>query len=244
VSIARRLDAIEVALDPTARVLRWLAEAHEYVSFERYIEATLTARREMPVDRLVRESIAVVRTQRQGPAEAEKAVQAEVRATLVPFFIILRINEVTAQALERELLLHGALTAYLLLSIERGTRRPELPPARVRDLAVARVGDLHALRDARAIVEQRFLGGEQALFPAAQREWDAQFVRTDLLARMAVRQVELDRGAPVDGGSPLVPEGRTARCVDDLVEPARAKTLDLLGDGQGAMTRIRGWLTA
>lgn len=37
-------------------------------------------------------------------------------------------------------------------------------------------------------------------------------------------------------------QARTERCIDDLVEPARAKTLDLLGDGKGALSRLRGWL--
>lgn len=244
-TIARRLDAIEAALDPTARVVRWLAEAHQYDSFERYFEATLTGGGEMPLDRLVRESIAAARTQRQGPAETYRAVQAELRSTVVRFFVALRLNEVTAQVLEREVFVHGALTAYLLLSVERGCRQsPELRPERLSDLAVARVGELHALRDARAIVERRFLGGEPALFPAAMRAWDEQFTQTDLLARMAVRQVELDGGPPTDGDAPLVPVGRTERCIDDLVEPAQAKTLDLLGDGNGALSRLRGWLVA
>jgi hypothetical protein len=202
VTIARRVDAIEAALDPTARVLRWLAEAHAFDSFERYIEATLTAGGEMPLDRLVRESIAAVRTQRQGPAETEKGVQVELRSTVVRFFIVLRINKVTAQALEREVLLRMTLTAHLLLSTERGARQlPELRSDRLRDLAVGRVGELHALRDARATNEQRFLGGEQALFPSARRQWDPQVAQTDLLARMAVRQVELDGGEPIDGNA-------------------------------------------
>jgi hypothetical protein len=99
---------------------------------------------------------------------------------------------------------------------------------------VARVGELHALRDARAIVQLRFLGGEPALFLSARREWDEQSARTELLARMAVREIELDGGPPIDGDAPPVPPGRIERCTDNLVEPAPAKTLDLLGDVHGA----------
>ena len=46
----------------------------------------------------------------------------------------------------------------------------------------------------------------------------------------------------MDGDAPLIPEGRTERCIDDLVEPARAKTLDLMGDGYEALRRLRGWI--
>jgi hypothetical protein len=240
VTIARRLDAIETGLDPTARVLHWLAEAHAYDSFDAYVEAALTGHGEMPLDRLVCESSEAARARRASDEDA----RAEIRSTVVRYFIVLRISEVTAQALEREALLHAALTAYMLLAVERGARQDGewLSVAHLRDLALARVGELHALRDARSLVEQRFLGGERALFPAAQRAWEAQFTQADRLARMTVRQGELDGAPGINGDAPLVAPGRTERCIDDLVEPARAKTLDLMGDGHGALTRMRAWL--
>ena len=243
-TVARRLAAAETELDPTGRVLRWLAEAHAYDTFDHYVEATLTGSGEMPLDRLVRESMGAVRGRKLPAAEADKALRTEVRSTVVRYFIALRIIEVTAQALEREVLVHGALTGFLLLAIERAERQPEelLSTSRLRDLLVGRVGELHALRDARAIVEQRFLAGQPVLYATAQREWDQQLVQTDLVARLAVRHVELEGGEALDGDAPLVPVGRTERCIDDLVEPARAKALDLLGDGYGALERLRGWL--
>ena len=240
-TVARRLAAVESELDPTGRVLRWLAEAHAYDTFDHYVEATLRGSGEMPLDRLVRESIAAARGRKLPKAEADRAVRAELRSTVVRYFIALQIIQTTAQVLDREVLIHGALTAYLLLAIEHGKER-DLSTSRLRDLLVARVGELHALRDARAIVEERFLAGRPALFPKAQAEWEEQFTQIDLVARMAVREVELEGGEPMDGDAPLIPPGRTERCIADLVEPARIKALDVLGDGYGAMERVRGWL--
>ena len=197
-TVARRLAAIEGELDPTGRVLRWLAEAHQYDRFDAYIKATLTGGAEMPLDRLVRESADTARGRKLPGAEADKADRAEIRATVVRYFIALTIIEVTAHALEREAFIHAALTGYLLLAIERGERQPPpemLPLSRLRDLLVGRVGELHALRDARGIVEQRFLGGQSALFPAARREWEQQFVQTDLIARMALRRSSSTAGS-------------------------------------------------
>jgi hypothetical protein len=245
VTVARRLAAVETELDATGRVLRWLAEAHAYDTFDHYVEATLTGSGEMPLDRLVRESIAAARARRLPAAQADDAARAEVRSTVVRYFTALRIIEVTAQALEREALVHGAFTGFLLLAIERAERQPDdlLSTSRLRELLIGRVGELHALRDARAIVEQRFLAGQPVLYPSTQLAWDQQFVQTDVIARMAVRQVELEGGEALDGDAPLIPVGRTERFIADLVEPARAKALDLLGDGYGALERLRGWLT-
>ncbi len=238
---ARRLAAVETELDSTGRVLRWLAEAHAYDTFDHYVEATLASGGEGPLDRLVRESMAAARGRKLPKAEADKAVRAELRSTVVRYFIALQIIQTTAQVLDREVLIHGALTAYMLLAIEHGKER-DLSTSRIRDLLVGRVGELHALRDARAIVEERFLAGQSALFPRAQEEWDEQFSQTEQVAVMAIRSVELDGGEPMDGDAPLNPPGRTERCIADLVEPARIKALDLLGDGYGAMERVRGWL--
>jgi hypothetical protein len=90
----------------------------------------------------------------------------EIRSTVVAYFIALRITEVTAHVLEREPLIHAALTAFMLLSIERSDPQPSaLSGSSLRDAAIRRLGELHATADARAIVEQRFLGGKHGPLP-------------------------------------------------------------------------------
>jgi hypothetical protein len=172
------------------------------------------------------------------------AVRTAIRSTVFRFFLALRIIEATESVLERETLIHGYLSAHALLALEseRWRAMSDLGPGGLREVIVGRVGELTALRDARVEVEGRYLGGQSPLFAATVRGWDEQFQQWEALARQSVQMAEFLDAPPMDGDAPLVPDGRQERCVLDLTEPARAKTLDLMGDGWGALERLRGWL--
>jgi hypothetical protein len=244
-TVARRLAAVEAVLGPTELVNRWLAEAHAYDSFERFVEATVMAgSTEPPLDRLIREISQATRSRKPVPADVNAAVRIAIRSTVFRFFLALRIIETTESALELERLRYAALSAHALLALEdeRWSATSDLGPGGLRDVIVARFGELTALRDARVEVEGRYLAGQSPLFAATVRGWDEQFQQWEALARQSVRIAEFLAAPPMDGDAPLVPDGRRERCVLDLTEPARAKTLDLMGDGREALERLRGWL--
>jgi hypothetical protein len=245
VTVARRLAAVEADLDPTQLVNRWLAEAHAYDSFEGFLDATILAGpSEPPLDRLIREVSQATRSRRPAPPDVEMAVRTAIRSTVFRFFLALRIIEATESVLERETLVHGYLSAHALLALEseRWRAMSDLGPAGLRDVIVGRVGELTALRDARVEVESRYLSGQSPLFAATVRGWDELFQQAEALARQSVRIAEFMDAPTMDADVPLVPDGRRERCVLDLTEPARAKTLDLMGDGRGALDRFRRWL--
>jgi len=61
---------------------------------------------------------------------------------------------------------------------------------------------------------------------------------------MANRLVELDGGASIDPERTIPTEARIEARLADLVEMARIKTLDDIGDGRAAIDRTRRWLAA
>jgi hypothetical protein len=59
---------------------------------------------------------------------------------------------------------------------------------------------------------------------------------------MAIRLAELDGAAPPPPDDPVAFEARVSALVSDLVEPARSKAYDELGDGRKALTLAIAWL--
>ncbi len=243
----RRLAAIEASLSPTQRVVRWLAEAHEHGSFEAWGQATFAAGPDaLPLDRLGREAADAVRRSRRGAArDTEDAVYRAVLDTVFRVQLVLRIIEVTDTTLRREVLILAALSAHLALTLETAPeRRPgAIPLAAQRDLLFARVAELHALEAVRTIVEDRYLDGQTALFPDAVENWADQVRGSEEMAVRALRLAELD-GVPALDEAHLgeASDEQVGRCVDDLVEAARIKALDELGDGRAAVSRAIRWL--
>jgi hypothetical protein len=60
-------------------------------------------------------------------------------------------------------------------------------------------------------------------------------------AVLADRLVELDGGQSIEDERTIPTEERIEACVGDLVEVARIKTLDDLGEGRAAFDRTRRW---
>ena len=244
----RRLAAVEASLSPTERVVRWLVAAHAYGSFETWGHATFAEGPDtLPLDRLAREAAEAVRGgRRHGSPETEEAVYQAVLATVFRVQLVIRIIDLTATALRLEGLILAVLSAHVALTLERAVE-PESRATRIaelRDLLFERVAELHALEAARTIVEARYLGGQTALFPDAVGDWADQVHRSEEMAVMALRIAELDGAPPLDEARyALTDQDRVSACVADLVEAAKIKALDELGDGRAAISRAIRWLS-
>jgi hypothetical protein len=243
-TLTRRVSTLEADGDATERVVRWLAEAHAYDDFDTYVAATFPDD-DLPMDRLSRETVAAIRG-RKGPRsrDVEAEVAEALRAVVFRIHLALRILETTQEALDREVLLHGYLSLLLVVQMDND---PEHRGAfgtvdGIRDVLVDRVGHMLALQEAREQAEARYLGGQTALFPNMQRDWAAQLQRSKSSAMHAVRAAELDGLPHIDPDAGVPTEAAVERFFGDLVEVARIKALDTVGDGWAAHKRMRAWL--
>jgi hypothetical protein len=248
VTLVRRLSALESDLDPTARVVGWLEEAHAYDSLERYAAAIIERPDLLPLNCLPREAIAVIRARRGArTSDIDEEVRETLRSIVFRVYLVLGMAERTTAVLDREGLVSALLAAHLALAAEFHDRidRPVLPADRCRDLLLERVLSLLALAAAHRCVEARYLGGRTALFPETARLWTEQVAESQTLAAMAIRLAELDGYAPIDEDLQLVPsQARIEASIADLVEVARIKTLDDIGEGQAAIDRMRRWFAS
>jgi hypothetical protein len=247
VTFARRISAIEADLDPTQRVVAWLAKAHADDSFDAYTRMVISEDPpDLPLDRLPREAIEAVRGRRpRGSPDVEAAVREAIRAVVFRIHLVMRVIDVTDGALRLEGLVLALLTAHVSLALEAEGRaaKLEIHLARHRDLLLDRVAELLALQEARRRVEERYLAGHPALFPATARQWDEQLRNAQEAAVMVLRLAELEGAAPIDKERQFAPHpDRIEACIADLVEVARIKTLDDMGDGRAVLERIRRWL--
>ena len=245
----RRLAKLETVLDPTQLVLRWLDEAHAYDDFTAYTRSLFGAGPgAFPMDRLAREAeaCAQIRTRGQPRDEIETAVRRSIIAALFGVQLILRINALSAECLEREGLVQAALGAHLGLALGQSTGRDDADRlrrlAQCRDLLLGRVNELHAFETARAAVEARYLDGVAADFPAARRAWAEQRTRSETMAVIALRIAELDGADPGPLDDPAAFDARVTMLTGDLVEPARSTAYGELGDGRRALAVALGWL--
>jgi hypothetical protein len=252
VTAERRLAKVEAALGPKALVLRWLAEAHAHDDFTAYARATYALGPDaLPLDRLIHETIDWVEAATRGRSrdEREEPRRAALRHVLFLFYLVMRTIERTQDLLDRELLLEGLISAHLgLATIDTEDGKRSAIPTRarrlesIRRLALARLAEWRALETARSRVEAKYLDDHLALFPAAIRDWAKQLERIATLARLAERLAELDGLDPSPLEDPDAVAARVDQFVDDLVEPARVKALDDMGEGRRAMSIAMRWL--
>ena len=245
----RRLTGLEASLSPTELVLRWLSEAHAYDDFGSYFRTLLDVDpSNFPMDRLAREARESAKQRSRGlpRAEADRAVRRATIEACVRVQLVLRINEQSQAFLDREGLILTALTAHVGLVIGESAERLKANPLRLlvqdRDLLLGRVTELHAFETARTQVETRYLAGMAADFPAARRAWAEQRTRSEETAVMAMRMAELDGAEPPPPDDQAAFNERVAQLVADLVEPARSKAYDELGDGRRAIELALKWL--
>src|SRR5207249_1079199 len=124
------------------------------------------------------------------------AVRRAAVETIFRAQLVLQINVRTQEFLDREVLIQGALSAYLAMAANAPTKVPNggpvMTPVELRDTCIARVNELHAFEQARSQVERSHLAGVTALFPAAIREWEEQRRRTETVGVLAIGMAELD----------------------------------------------------
>ncbi len=251
VSTARRVAKVEAALTPTQRVLAWLDETHAFGSLSAYVDSLLDQQPDaFPINRLARDAVTATRTALRGkpPETVDAAVRKDLRATVFRFELVIRINVVAHEMIDRETLIYAAFAGQLALLAsedqpERLTAQSYLRRlAMCRDVTASRVNELLAAQRARSIVEERYLDGHAALFPDAVRGVAERLRLAQGLAVMADRFAELDG---VDPAAPIGPDAISARAVvvvADLVEPSRATTLDKLDEGRRALAIATDWL--
>jgi hypothetical protein len=240
----RRLAKVEEALDPAGIIVRWLADAHAYGDMSAYARAMLDDPLP-PLDALVRQAkqAATGRARGRPRDEADATVRRAVVATVFRFKLVLRMNVVTNELLDREVLIHGALSMAGVLAIEGlSERRGLMSLATCRDLLFTRVTELLCHDAARAEVEKKYLRGTPALFPATQRQWDDQVKQSETMAVMTMRLAELDGLGDPPADDPEAVERRVAALVADLTEPARSDAYNEIGDGRRAYAVGRAWV--
>jgi hypothetical protein len=251
VTTDRRLAAVEAALSPTELVLRWLTEAHAHGGVDAFVRSTLAdADFVPPINRLARMAADGARASLKGKPREEinKAADQAVRETLFRFHLVMRINVIGHDLLERELLLTALFSARLSLLFNEPRAKCQKGSTYLgrltglRDLISGSLAELKAAGQAREEVEQRFLGGHVALFPDDAARWVEQLRTSEIVEQLAIGLAEKD-GAPER--TPLDPHAvadRVAGYAADLVEPAKVTALEQLDESRRALGIATSWL--
>jgi hypothetical protein len=182
------------------------------------------------------------------PAEAiDGAVRKTLRAVIFRFDLVIRINVVAHEMIDRELLLHAAVAGQLGMLASESEERLSAPTylrhlAQCRDFTAGRVDELLAEQEARSIAEARYLDGHVALFPDGLSAWTERVQQAMELAIMADRLAELDGVPPAAPMDPDTVSARASALLTDLVEPARSTALEKLDEGHQALTIATAWL--
>jgi hypothetical protein len=251
VTAERRLAKVEAALTPTQRVLAWLDEAHSWGTLSAYVDSLLDkSPDDFPINRLAADAAVATRGALRGkPADTLGiAVRKAVRATVFRFHLVLRINVVAHETIDRETLIYAALAGQLAL-LGRDDRPERLSDdghlsrlAQGRDIAMSRVDHWLAVQQARSLAEERYLDGRATLFPDTAADEAERLQASMELAVMADATAELDGLRPFEPTEPDVIAARAGVLVADLVEPARVTTLDQLDEGRRGLEIATAWL--
>lgn len=258
----RRLAKLEGALSPKAATLLWLEEAQQFRSLPAYvnwlIDQPISA---APLERVPEQArAAAVEALRGLPREVvREANHQAVRDAIFLVELVLKLNVAAEEAIGLLGLRHAALFWEMrAISAEAELeRRSRSPAGRSAANVVERwqawctataalLTRICAAEEARALLERRYLDGHPVLFPDAIADWgrlqesaERLASRGDSLRPLSVglrapRSAEieppdLDLDALRSGARAQVPT-MAARLVDE----ARAATLDVLGDSEGA----------
>ena len=247
----RRIAAVEATLTPTELVVAWLTEAHAHGGVDAYVGSSLADESYVPpINRLGHAASDGARVRMKGKPreEIDRASDQAVRETLFRFHLVMRINTVCHDILDRELLLTALFsTRMALLAREPGDEKDPQHLREVeqlRDLISLSLRSFRAVGVAREQVERRYLAGHPALFPDDAARWVGQLTTSETIEASAVRLAELD-GVP----EALVPPpeafaARVAGYVADFVEPAKVAALEDLDEGRDALGIATTWLRA
>jgi hypothetical protein len=240
VTLARRVAAVELTLSPTELVVRWLDEAHGFGGLEAYVRSIIADPALVPpADELARAAASGARAslRAKGAEAIGKAVDGAIRETIFRFELVLRINPVSHELIDRQMLLDGVFSGQLAMLATAGqdAGRRDIADlrrfAQLRQLIIGRLDELEAAGQARMTVEERYLAGHPALFPDGIAAWTEQLKNSEAIGRLAVGLAEKD-GLPLP--PPPDPDARAVRVtqlIDDLVEPAKVVALEQLDEG-------------
>jgi hypothetical protein len=184
------------------------------------------------------------------PELVDAAVRRSLRETVFRFELAMRINVATHELLDREILIHTVFASQLAMLLNDQSKERLADESylhrfdQCRGLTLFRVAELLAARDASSTVEARYLDGHAALFPDIAAAFAKQLRASQEVAATAVRLAELDSLSPAVPQDLEALSARTAELVADLVEPARAEALDMLGEGARALGIAAGWVRA
>ncbi len=243
---ATRLAKVELDLSPTQLVVRWLAEAHAHDDFTAYVAALSGQDRpELPFDRLAHEAEEHARARLKGRPrdDIQAGVGKAVLAAVFRVHLVLRINVIAQDFLDHEALYLAALSSQFALAMSAPEKMEPVGEKQTRILEVlfVRIDELHALEQARAVVEERYLDGAEALFPSGIRAWERQRAASEQMTVLVDRLAELD-GLPRPEPDEVAFEARVGQLVADHVDPARSRAYEQLGDTTRAMELAVSWL--
>ncbi|MGH2464321.1 MAG: hypothetical protein ACRDGI_02575 [Candidatus Limnocylindrales bacterium] len=250
-TLERQVASIEAALTPTELVVRWLDAAHAAGGLEAWVRGQLADdAAPAPMDFLARAASEGVRVALKGKPREQiaKAIDVALFQTIVRFQLVLRVNVLSHELIERQTMLDMVFAGQIALLANVRRSGPPDPADNERlaariDHILTRVVELRAFGQARTEVEARYLAGHPALFADDTAAWAERLESTTELGYLALRLGELDglpdsRPAP----DPEPSSERVAALVADFVEPAKAVTFGLMDEGRRAYRVGTNWL--
>jgi hypothetical protein len=262
-----RLAKLEGALSPKAATLLWLAEAHQFGSLPAYvswlIDQPISA---APLERVPTQARAgALEAMRGQPREAVRdAAHRAVRDAVFLVELVLRLNSGAEETIRIEGLRYAALfwemrtigaeAELARRSRSRAARSAASLTERWQEWCTATAAFLtgiYAAEEARKLLERRYLDGHPALFPDAIADWERLRVSVERLAglggglpplvegrRRAHRSASVERSAPDLDALRARARSEVPDLAARLVDQARAATLDILGDAEGATSLV------
>lgn len=241
----RRLAKLEMAAAPLPIVRRWLADVHAFATLVHYSRWLLGQPAEQwPFALLPEQAAGRVRDAMGEWPELEilRAQDEAVAETIFLIELVLHLNAVSHEQ-QRTAAQHGRLLltelgalAIELDMLDMGDSRASEGGSSVAERGVAwraavstRTRSMACAEEARRLLEQRYLGGQPALFPGLAEAWAA--VR-DALGELESMADEVLGSTTVpttddpDGTASVAQAGH-------LADAARVAALGMLGDSNG-----------
>jgi hypothetical protein len=263
----RRLARLEGALSPKAATLLWLAEAHQFRSLPAYVEWLIDQRiSAAPLERVPEQARAgALEAMRGQPREVvREAAHQAVRDAVFLVELVLKLNSVAEEAIRIEGLRYAALSWEMRATSAEAELARRTRPRAARSAAslverwqawraatAAFLTGIYAAEEARKLLERRYLDRLPALFPDAIADWERLRVSVERLAglggglpplvegrRRAHRSASVERSAPDLDALRARARSEVPDLAARLVDQARAATLDILGDAEGATSLV------
>jgi len=181
------------------------------------------------------------------PVSASRTpVLATLRETVFRLMLVLRINVVAHDELEKEYLLQFGYAGHLASlarasDAEIGQENHRSALEAVAGIISTRLADLEAAAEARPLAEERYLNGWSVLFPDAAAAWHACLDSTRQSMAGAVMLAEID-GFDLTGAEAALPSDQVETLLADLIDWSKAMALEKIGEGERGLAIARAWL--